>query len=183
MKSRYLSVPVVALLILLAAASRVVNAELHLWNFAPVAALGLFGGATLRDKRWAYLLPLGAQLLADLYFQLFTSTPGFYSVSQAFVYGGLALVAGLGTQMGNPKPVKVAGFALAGSLVFFVVSNLGVFFSGMYGYTASGFLETFVKAIPFYQPTLIGDLVFSAIFFGIYALLQRRRPVATPALG
>lgn len=174
MKSRYLSVPVVALLILVAAASRIVNAELHLWNFAPVAALGLFGGATLRDKRWAYLLPLLAQFASDLYFQLFTSTPGFYDVSQFFVYGGMALVTALGTRMGDPKPVKVAGFALAGSLLFFLVSNFGTFLSGLWGHGFPALVKTYVMAIPFYQATLVGDLLFSALFFGVYALLQRR---------
>jgi hypothetical protein len=178
MKSRYLSVPLVAMLILAAAASRIVNAELHLWNFAPVAALGLFGGAVLQDKRWAFLLPLLAQFVADAYFQLFTSTPGFYDMSQFFVYGGMALVTLLGTKMGEPKVARVAGFALSGSLIFFIVSNFGVFLTGMYGTGVSALTKTYAMAVPFYQPTLVGDLLFSALFFGVYALVQRRAEVA-----
>ncbi|RYD53652.1 MAG: hypothetical protein EOP52_02665 [Sphingobacteriales bacterium] len=175
MKPRFLSVSLVVFLLLVAAVSRIVNAELHLWNFAPVAALGLFSGAVLKDKRYAYLLPLGAQLLADLYFQLFTDIPGFYGVSQLFVYAGMALVAAFGTTMGRPTVAKVSGYALAGSGIFFLVSNLGAYFTGMWGWGVSGLVKTFVMAVPFYQGTLIGDLVFAALFFGVYALVQQSR--------
>ena len=179
MKNKQLStVLLVSLMLFLAAASRIVNAELHLWNFAPVAALGLFSGAVLKDKRYAYLLPLGAQLLADLYFQFFTQTPGFYGLSQLFVYGGMAVVAAFGTTMRKPSVVKVAGYAVAGSVIFFLVSNLGVFFTGMWGSGFSGLVKTYVMAVPFYQGTLLGDLLFSALFFGIYALAVPRSALA-----
>lgn len=181
MKNRFLSVPVVALLLMLAAGSRMLNAELHLWNFAPIAALGLFSGAVLKDKRYAFLLPLGAQLLADLYFQLFTSTPGFYGISQLFVYGAMALVTLFGMTMGKPNAAKVGGYALASSGIFFIVSNLGTYFTGLWGSGFAGLSKTFVMAIPFYQNTLIGDLVFSALFFGVYALVQQGRTARVSA--
>lgn len=175
MKSRSLSLAIVALMLLFAAAWRVAGAELHLWNFAPVAALGLFSGAVLKDKRAAFLLPIGAQLLADLYFQLFTQTPGFYGVSQLFVYVAMALVTLFGTSMGKPNAAKVGGYALAASGIFFLISNLGVYFTGMWGNGISGLAKTFVMAVPFYQGTLIGDVLFSALFFGVYALVQQNQ--------
>ena len=36
------------------------------WGFSPTLALCLFGGACLRDRRWAIAIPLVAQLLGDL---------------------------------------------------------------------------------------------------------------------
>jgi hypothetical protein len=139
--------------------------------------VALFGGAVIKDKRFAFLLPLLAQFASDLYFQLFTSTPGFYDISQFFVYSSMALVTLLGTRMGEPKATKVLGFAFTGSALFFLLSNLGVFFTGMYGYSIQGLVRTYVMAIPFYQNTLIGDLVFSSILFGGFALAKRSLPL------
>src|ERR1043165_7738127 len=134
MKQKHLHSLLAVVLILMAAASRIVNAEMGLYNFAPVAALGLFAGAVVKDKRIAVLFPLLAQFSSDLYFQLFTKTPGFYDISQFFTYGGFAAVALLGTRMGQIKPLKVLGFALSGSLLFFVLSNFGVWVKGYYGH-------------------------------------------------
>ena len=173
MKPQRSNLVIAVLLILLAAGSRIVNAEFQLWNFAPVAALGLFSGAVVGEKRLAFLFTLLVQLLSDLYFQFFTEVPGFYGISQIFTYAGMAAVTALGMWMPNRKAVTVAGFALGGSLVFFILSNLGVWLGGLYGVTAAGLVKTFVMAVPFYKGTLIGDVVFSAILFGGYALMQR----------
>lgn len=168
------------LLIVLAAASRIVNTEMHLWNFAPVAALGLFSGAVVKDKRLAFLFTLLAQLLSDTYFQLFTPYGGFYGISQFFVYGAMTLVTALGTTMGEVKPVKVGAYAIGASLIFFVVSNFGVWADGMYGRNLQGLVTTYEMAIPFYKNTLGGDLIYSAILFGVYALATRKTTIAAP---
>ena len=39
----------------------------HPPNFTPIIAMGLFGGAYLKDKRLALLLPMGAMLIADIF--------------------------------------------------------------------------------------------------------------------
>jgi hypothetical protein len=173
MKPQRANLLVAVLLILATAAFRVANAELHFWNFAPVAALGLFSGAVVGDKRLAFLFTLLAQLASDLYFQLFTDVPGFYGISQLFTYAGMVAVTALGMVMQNRKAATVAGFALGASLLFFVVSNFGVWLTGMYGLTGGGLAKTFVMAVPFYKGTLIGDLLFSAILFGGFAWMQR----------
>lgn len=173
MKPQRANLLLAAVLILSTAFFRVANAELHFWNFAPVAALGLFSGAVVGDKRLAFLFTLLAQLTSDLYFQAFTEVPGFYGVSQIFTYAGMVAVTALGMLMQNRKAATIAGFALGGSLLFFVVSNLGVWLTGMYGLTGAGLAKTFVMAVPFYKGTLIGDALFSALLFGGYAWMQR----------
>lgn len=173
MKPQRANLLLAAVLILSTAAFRVANAELHFWNFAPVAALGLFSGAVVGDKRLAFLFTLLAQLTSDLYFQFFTDVPGFYGISQIFTYAGMVAVTALGAMMQNRKAATVAGFALGGSLLFFVVSNVGVWLTGMYGVTGAGLVKTFVMAVPFYKGTLIGDVLFSALLFGGYAWMQR----------
>lgn len=183
MKQRNLLIA--ALLILAAVAFRVANATgWHFANFAPIAAMGLFGGATFKDKRLAFLLPLLGLFVSDLFFQLFTSIPGFYGVNQYFVYGAMLLVTLLGTRMGKPGLVKTGAFAIAGSLIFFLVSNFGMWAQQFampvdqrfYTTDFNGLQQTIIGGLPFYKYTLLGDLIFSAVLFGSYALLRRSEP-------
>jgi hypothetical protein len=53
--------------------------------------------------------------------------------------------------------------ALAGALIFFLITNFGVWASGMYGYTISGLLGCFVLAIPFFVYNLISTFIYSVI--------------------
>lgn len=169
-------------LILLAVAMRVINTEMHWWGFAPMVGIGLFSGALIKNKAYAYLLPFVAYLASDLAIQWFTSTNGFYGTSQVFVYGALLLIVLLGTHMGQPKASRVLGFTLGGTAIFWLVSNLGVFASGAYGYSFSGFVTTYLLALPFYTEigtqlvvnAILGDLLFSGLLFGLYAIAANR---------
>lgn len=172
---------IVSAIVLITAIMRVVNAEFGLYHFVPVAALGLFSGAALHEKKWAYAIPLASMLLSDIGFELFTQTPGFYGVSQWVNYGALALVTWLGTTMQNRNLLRVAGYTLSGSLLFFIISNFGSFLQGWYGYSAKGLVTCYTMAIPFYKSelatqlftnSLIGDLIFSAIAFGLLTWIQ-----------
>lgn len=176
-------------LVLLAVISRIINTETHWYGFAPIVAISLFSGAILKNKAYAYLLPLCAYLVSDLILQFFTATPGFYGISQYFVYGAMALVVLLGTRMKQPKALNILGFSIGGSLIFWIISNLGVFFAGYYGLSVHGLATTYLMAIPFYTPTgtsmflnaFAGDLLFNGILFGLFALATQLKsfPVAT----
>lgn len=182
MKRNYTNILLATALILIAALARIVNREMHLYNLAPVAAIGLFSGAIIKDKRISFILPLLAMLLSDAYFQLFTNMQGFYGQEQLWVYGGMALVTFMGTRMGNTNAVKVAGFSLAGSLVFFIVSNFGSFLSGMWGRDLNGLATTYIAAIPFLKNTIVSDMVGNGLLFGLYFSMQRAlRPAAQKA--
>lgn len=177
---------VATVLVILAVAARIINTEVHfLYNFAPVAAIGLFSGAVLKDKRLAFLLTIMAQFVSDIYIQLFTQYPGFYGIEQFFVYGGMVLVTLLGTTMGRPRALKVLGYSIAGTLLFFIVSNFGVWMAiqfgrvDLYGYGTGfqGLVNTFAAALPFYRSdvatnlftnTLLGDVLYSGALFGAY---------------
>ena len=171
-KSRFWIIP--ATLILAAAFSRLLP---HPYNFSPVAAMALLGGAVMKDKKLAFLLPLGALLLSDLCFSLFTSTSGFYGFSQLINYAAFALIVGLGMLL--IKKIKLRNVvvaSLSASVLFFLLSNFGVWAvaGGVAPYTAdgAGLLNTYVLGIPFLGNTLIGDLCYSGVLFGAYALIR-----------
>ena len=159
---------------------RIVNYELHIYNLAPVAAIGLFSGAILKNKKAAYLLPLLAMFVSDTYIQFFTPMKGFYDISQFFVYGAMAIITFLGTTMKNQRPLRVAGYSIAGSAIFFILSNFGTFLTGYWGLDFQGLVTTYLMAIPFYTKegtsffanTFVGDLVFSGLLFGAFAVLK-----------
>ena len=69
----------------------------------------------------------------------------------------------------------MAQAALAGSLLFFVFTNLAVWLSGqLYPLTGSGLAACYVAAIPYYRNSVLGDMLFSTVLFGGLALLENR---------
>ena len=54
---------------------------------------------------------------------------------------------------------------IAGSLLFFVISNFGVWISPVSSYpkTTTGLLSAYTAAIPFYAPELLSSFLFSAL--------------------
>lgn len=165
---------IVAALVMAAAFSRFLP---HPYNFSPIAGMALLGGAVMGKKAWAFILPIGALFLSDICFQLFTNTPGFYGWGQLLNYGAFALIVVLGIVALRKINVKsVVLTSLAASVVFFIISNFGVWlFAGgiaPYTYNSAGLMNTFVLGIPFFGNTLIGDLVYSGVLFGAYSLFQ-----------
>jgi hypothetical protein len=157
--------------IVAAAALRLVP---HPPNFTPIAAMALFSGAYFGRRSIAFAAPLAAMLLSD-------AIIGFHS-GMLFVYAGVALIVLLGqAALTRVTLLRVGGAALAGSILFFAISNLGTWLlSGMYPLDASGLAACYVAAIPFFQNTLAGDLFYSGLLFGGFALLERMVPALRP---
>ena len=157
-----------ALLILAAAFSRLLP---HPVNVAPIAAMALAGGVYL-DKRFALLVPLIALVLSDLVI-------GLYPIL-LFVYGSFLLIGLLGLWLkSHKKPLPVFGAALLSSILFFVITNFGVWVIGpeTYPRTLPGLVECYAAAIPFFKNTVAGDLVYTGVLFGMFELaihLQKR---------
>src|SRR5947209_7989659 len=142
----------------------------HPPNLTSVTAVALFGGAYFADKRLAFLVPLGALFFSDLVL-------GLYDHMEV-VYSSFALIVCVGVWLQKRRTMlRVAGAALASSVLFFLLTNFGVWaFQFLYPRTLSGLVACYVAAIPFFQNTLQGDLFYTAILFGGFALLERRFP-------
>ena len=157
--------------IVAAAALRLVP---HPPNFTPIGAMALFSGAYLGRRPLAFALPLAALLLSDLVL-------GFYH-GVATVYATDALIVLIGSiALQRRSAIRVGAAALASSVIFFVLTNLGMWaFSGFYPRTLIGLEACYVAAIPFFQNTVAGDLFYSALLFGGFALLERTVPALHP---
>ena len=173
--------------ILLAVLSRVLP---HPYNFTPLGAIALFGSAYFTDKKWAFIIPVAAMWISDLILNnLFYSSiyGGFTLINTGmiWIYGSIILIALVGMKTLKKVTVpRVLGSALSASVIFFIISNLGVWLtSGMYPLNESGLIATFTAAIPFFHNTIAGDLVYCSVLFGAYEFAKYKYPGLVFAAG
>jgi len=141
----------------------------HAPNFTPVGGVSLFAGGRLSGWK-AYLLPLVLMLVTD-------PLVGGYSFATPFVYLSFLIYVWIGSRLrATEKPLAIGAAAVAGSIQFFLITNLGAWLGplGTYPHTAAGLVACYIAAIPFYGRTLLADLFYSAALYGAYALLRRR---------
>ncbi|PYQ30689.1 MAG: hypothetical protein DMF56_07740 [Acidobacteria bacterium] len=173
------------LLVLLGVVFRVAP---HPWNFAPVGAIALFAGATFDDRRSAFIVPLATMFIGDLFIGLHSLMPVIYATYALIVILGMLLRKHIslseakdlrGRDLSPFSRLRMTGWiasaSVASSILFFITTNFAVWLSGMtYAKTFDGLVACYVAAIPFFDRTLASDLLFSAIFFGAFALAERR---------
>jgi hypothetical protein len=148
-------------------------------NFTAMTALALFAGARVKDKRVAAVLPILALVIGDIgTFHRFGYPPSWTR------YGLFLLIVGLGMLLRNFKnPLAIVGGSLASSVVFFITSNFLVWARGdsatsLYEKSMAGLLACYTAAIPFFQNGLVGDLLFTAVFFGAWSIVCSLEPEA-----
>ena len=160
----------IAILILLAAFSRILP---HPFNFTPITAMALFGSAYFSKKYMAFLVPLAAMVISDAWLE-FISGFGFHSGTW-LIYGTFALITLLGIfTLRKINLISVIGSSILGSVIFYLITNFAYFYSEkMYPHSWQGVLASYSAALPFFQNTLAGDLMYSGILFGSFYLLQK----------
>lgn len=140
----------------------------HLPNMTPIGATALFGGAQLK-KPWSYTLPLLTMFISDIFL-------GFHN-TMLYVYGSFALTVFIGEMFlkKNPTVAKAALLGVVSSLVFFLITNFGVWeVGGLYPKTMSGLVESYVMGLPFLRNMMIGDVLYSAGIFALYSWAVNR---------
>jgi hypothetical protein len=166
-----------ALVIILIAASRLMP---HTDNFVPVFAMILFASVHLKNKLQAIFISIGALWLSDLYINNWGKYAEYHNdfvlFSSPFNYLSYLLIALIGFKLfqNTISIKKVFGSSLFIGVIFFIVSNFGVWISGsLYPLTFNGLLSCYTAAIPFFRSTLGSNILFSFILFGGYYALQK----------
>jgi hypothetical protein len=175
----------------------VISALYRAWDgrpfgFAPQIAMAIFGGAVIKNKRWAILMPLLSIFLSDLLYEVLymnglSTIKGFYfgegQVTNYILILGLTF---FGFLMRRINILNVIAFSISGSLLFFIASNFFTWLGGG-GYarpkTWEGLLQCYNDGLAFYREyglingfagnIVLGDLFFSFILFGSYYLLSK----------
>jgi hypothetical protein len=156
---------IVLAMILAAAATRLLP---HPPNFTAIGAVALFGGAYF-SRRWvAMVVPLAAMLLADVVL----TDPDPVS------YACFALTVPLGMLLHSRVTFgRTTAAAVAGSVLFFVVSNFAVWMgSKTYSQDLAGLAACYAAAIPFAWNMLAGNLFYCGVLFGGMEAIQRFWP-------
>ena len=149
----------------------------HPPNFTPIIAAAIVSGYFFKNINLSLLTLLIAMLISDLFI-------GFYE-NVIFVYASLLLITFVFHKISNKinfKNLFIYGFA--GSLIFFAVSNFGVWALGSpgvydiaYEKSLSGLIECYILAIPFFGNTFLSTLIFAYPALFIYrSLIVRSSP-------
>jgi hypothetical protein len=173
------------LLVVVSAAYRVIPYEMRPeWLGAPQLAMALLAGSVIKDRKWAFALPLASMLLSDILMEILHSyypsvSAGFYS-GQLLNYIFILSTTVIGFFISSRKPTEIAGGALAAPVVYFLLSNFAVWLGGgglQRAKTMSGLLMTYADGLPFLKASLIGTMVFSAVLFGAYQLFSAKKRI------
>ncbi len=161
-------------LVLIAVIARILP---HPPNFTPIAATALFSGAYFSRKSHAYAISLLAMLVGDLFI-------GFHQLMPV-VYVSFALTVALGFWLkSRVRPSTVLLTAVTGSILFFLITNFGVwYFLNVYPHTWAGLMACYMGAIPYFQNSLASSLVYSVALFGGFAFMQSHIGLADEAEG
>ena len=93
---------------------------------------------------------------------------GYHSGTH-WTWGSVLLIGLLSVYFVKNVKARLIG-ATTGAVVFFLITNFGVWTSGMYGYTTQGLYTCFVLAIPFFAYSVISTLLFSVAIESIYKI-------------
>ena len=143
----------------------------HPPNFTPIIAVAIMSSYFFKNIYLSFATLLVSMLLADAFI-------GFYS-NMLFVYLSLLLIVFIFHKISekmNFKNLFICGFV--GSLIFFIISNFGVWALGSpgildipYERNLNGLVECYVLAIPFFPNTFLSTLIFAYPAIFIYKSL------------
>jgi hypothetical protein len=163
--------------VLAAAAMRLLP---HWPNFTPVAAMALFGGVYFSRKYLAFLVPMAAMFLSDLILGFHATMPAVYIAFAITVLIGMLIAR-------NPKVINIAGATMMSTIIFFLITNFASWLgSPIYAQNFGGLMASYTaglaflndgNGISFFLNSLIGDLFYTGILFGVFYLARLRFPV------
>ena len=163
--------------ILIAAISRLFP---HIPNFTPIAAMALFGSVYFSDKRLAFVIPLIAMFLSDAAIQLIYGW-GFHN-TMIYVYFAFILTSIIGIIVRRKVSIlSITAGSITASILFFIITNFGVWAASGFQMGVAGLNTTYTMGIPFFAPTVLGDLFFNSILFGAFYLAQIKFPTLIKA--
>ena len=155
-------------------AAAVIRLLPHPPNFAPIAAMALFGGAYFTNKKLAFIIPLAALFLSDMVI-------GFHYLVPA-VYASFAVIVLIGMTVKTMKVKNLFLASVSASVSFFILTNMAEWLFGvMYPKTLTGLALCFTAAVPFFHYTLLGDLFFVSVMFGAFELIRLKFPILSKA--
>lgn len=138
----------------------------HIPNFAPVAAVALFSGLYW-NKKYGFLIPLGVYMLSDFII-------GLHDVV-FFTWSSVLLIYFLGLNLRKHKTFSsMLLYTVFSSILFFMVTNFGVWLAGWYPPNLHGLAACYIYALPFFRISLLSNLAYMLLFCSAYEYFLSR---------
>ena len=152
----------VLFLIIFTAITRIIP---HPPNFTPLIAVSLFSGMYFK-KRFSFLIPLSIYIISDLILGV-SDVSLFCWITIVFIYFlGVILEK-------NYSFSKSLLFSFLSSILFFLITNFGVWLMGWYPQNWQGLIQCYIAALPFFRNTLISAILYTTVLFGGYEFLLK----------
>ena len=135
----------------------------HPPNFTSLIALSFYVPALLGLKYLPFVL------LSFIFTDIII---GFHN-TLLFTWGSILLIGFISKYFVETIKKRITG-AIISALLFFMITNFGVWTSGFYGYSIQGFIECYILAIPFFTNTLISTIIFSILIELFYSFLSKK---------
>ena len=139
-------------LILILALARLIP---HPPNFTPIVAVAIMSSCFFRNIYLSFAVIIVSMLLADVFI-------GFYN-NMFFVYLSLLSITFIFFRISTKIKLKnLFIFGFFGSVIFFLISNFGVWIlSGMYEKNLNGLAYCYFLALPFFVNTVLSTIIFT----------------------
>ena len=100
-----------------------------------------------------------------------------YHYGTFFTWGSVLLIGLISNYFGKTFIKRLSG-ALVGAIIFFIVTNFGVWISGMYGYSLKGFITCYTLALPFFAYSVISTLIFSFVIECLHSIYNYKLKIS-----
>ncbi len=162
--------------------------NLSMSGFSPIIAIAVFSGMMFKDKSMSFLLPLVAVFASDVIIEILYKMDwfgfaGFYK-NQWLNYCLLLGCTLLGWVFKGKNYTSIAGAAIASPTLFFLLSNLSVWYFSKVVYTPDiqGLINCYTQGLPFYKNALLATIVFLPSIIIAYNTIVKGNKAVTPVL-
>lgn len=172
---------IISLYIFLIALSKIIP---HQENYSALTGLVIFGGFMFGKKRDFFFITLAALFIVDVIFnnyihrEYFPEKTGFilFDDYMIWVYLSYLLIILMSSRILNKfNYLRLLFTTLGSSIVFFLITNFSWLYSTqLYSRDFNGLIQSYIAALPFFRTSLISDLFFSFLIFGVYDLFLSR---------
>ena len=132
-------------------------------NFTPLLSIALLSGLYSKN-RFFVLLPILIMLMSDIIIGNHAVVP--------WVYSSFILIFALGYFVKKSSYFYIFICSIFSSVIFFIISNLGVWFAGGYSYSFNGLIACYTAAIPFFKNTLISTILYSSVIHSVVSIVS-----------
>ncbi len=152
-----------------------------MFNVSALGALALYSGVTFKKSIRTILVPFAALFITDLLlnnivYSAYNEGFAWFTSGAFYIYSAYLVMIALGWMIqSSPKLASVLGASVAGSLLFFLITNFGAWIGNpVYPQNTLGLIESYTAGLPFLKNTMAGNIFFSVVLIQGYVFAKAK---------